>query len=86
MIRTGSFLLARPDDTPPPTGLAGDRLSRALERDLARVSFLLEHLDHPTVAQGVVEAITDARDALAAAADLHERVTFAGAIRLEAGQ
>lgn len=69
--------IATPTPELPPVlpGLAGDRLQYALRAQLVRVNFLAEHLDHPTVAQGVQEAILDARTALVNAAELHAAIT-----------
>lgn len=74
MIRTGSFLLPTPQPPEVLPGLTGEPLARALERELTRLNFLAEHLEHPTVAQGVVDGILEARAAVSAAAELHARV------------
>ncbi len=75
MIRTGTLSPAIPAPPALLPGLTGDALATALTTELRRLAFLAEHLDHPTVSEGVVDAVSDALFAIAHAAELHARLT-----------
>lgn len=73
MIRTGTPSPALPTVLP---GLAGAELHNALIQQRTRLAFLTEHLEHPLVSEGVVDAIHDALASVSAAVEIHTRAKF----------